>query len=161
MRRHKEKPTPATDPSGVVPDAAQDHILLRVNRRELATVLGALRFHQDENLQWGGEIPDKVVGDIATDGGTLKPLGFGEVDRLCERLNLEGETAGLNIEPPHRDFGEEPLYRVVYVIDVNAANSQDAAGHAHRIMADPQSQPPVLQVIDHTGTAVTIDLSDG
>ena len=30
--------------------------------------------------------------------------------------------AGLQIEPPPREKGPEPLYRVVYVIDVNAAN---------------------------------------
>jgi hypothetical protein len=140
----------------VVPEA----MLLRVDQRELATILAALRFHQDENLQGGGEIPDRVVDDIATDGGTLKPLNFGEVDRLCQRLNLESETAGLNIEPPHRESGVEPLFRVVYIIDVNAVNPREAAEHVHQIMTDPESMAPSLQVIDHTGTAVTVDLSD-
>jgi len=50
--------------------------LLCVDRRELATILAALRFHQDENLQGAEKIADRVVGDIATDGGTLKPLDF-------------------------------------------------------------------------------------
>ena len=134
-------------------------VLLRVDRRELATILAALRFHQDENLQGGGEIPDKVVADIATDGGTLKPLDFGQVERLCQKLNLESQAAGLNIEPPHWESGEEPLFRVVYVIDVNAANSREAAEHVHQIMTDPESMAPVFQVIDHTGVVVTVDLS--
>ena len=61
---------------------------LTVDQRELATILAALRFHQDENLQGASEIPDRVIRDIATDGGNLQPLTFDEIDRLCERLNL-------------------------------------------------------------------------
>jgi hypothetical protein len=108
--------------------SARDRILLRVDRRELATILAALRFHQDENLQGGTTIPDEAVADIATDGGTLAPLDFEEVGRLCQRLNLEQEQPGLNIEPPHRESGEEPLYRVVYAIDVNAATPPRSGG---------------------------------
>lgn len=63
-------------------------ICLRVSRRELATVLAALRFHQDENLQGRGGIPDVAIKEIATDGGRLRSLTFDEVSRLCERLNL-------------------------------------------------------------------------
>ena len=60
---------------------------LVVDSRELATILAALRFHQDENLPAGREIPDQVIKDIATDGGSLKPLNFKDIDRLCERIN--------------------------------------------------------------------------
>jgi len=59
-----------------------------VDRRELATILSALRFHQDENLQNRSEIPDEVIKDIASDGGSLKPLGFDDVNRLCEKINM-------------------------------------------------------------------------
>ena len=65
-------------------------ILLRVDRRELATILAALRYHQDENLQGGGEIADQVIADIATDGGTLKPLNDREIDKLSRRLKRHG-----------------------------------------------------------------------
>jgi len=65
----------------------QRPIHLCVSRRELSTILAALRFHQDENLQEGRGIPDAVVKDIATDAGALPPLDFDEVGRLCERLN--------------------------------------------------------------------------
>ena len=58
-----------------------------VDRRELATILAALRFHQDENLQNRSGIPDKVIKDIATDEGSLKPLDFKAVNRLCEKIN--------------------------------------------------------------------------
>jgi hypothetical protein len=134
-------------------------ITLSVNQRELATILAALRFHQDENLQGTEIIADQVVREIATDCGLLTPLNSQEVDELCQRLNFGESTAGLHIDPPHPESGDEPLFRVVYVIDLNAANARDAADYAHRIMSDPQSQPPVFQIIDHTGTAVTVDLS--
>jgi len=61
---------------------------LTVDRRELATILAALRFHQDENLRIGPDIPDRTVKDIAADCGSFKPLDFDEVSRLCERINL-------------------------------------------------------------------------
>jgi len=60
---------------------------LVVDARELATILAALRFHQDENLRAGPDIPDRAIKDIATDSGSLKPLDFKDVSRLCERIN--------------------------------------------------------------------------
>ena len=83
-----------------------DAIALRITRRQLATILAALRFHQDENLQAGGDIPDQSIREIATDGGSIKPLDFDEVEKLCEKLNLgEGSqpAKGLVIEPPHKE----------------------------------------------------------
>jgi hypothetical protein len=68
-------------------------ITLRITRRELATVLAALRFHQDENLQGGPDIPDQFIKEIATDGDLLKPLSFHEVSALCERLNTGKDPA--------------------------------------------------------------------
>ena len=54
-------------------------ITLRITRRELATILAALRFHQDEDLQGTRDIPDQFIKEIATDGGLFKPLSFEEV----------------------------------------------------------------------------------
>lgn len=139
-----------------------DGITLRITRRELATILAALRFHQDENLQGGQQTPDQFIKEIATDGGRFRPLSYQEISRLCERLNLGEDarpTRGLVIDRPHKEGGDKPLFRVVYVIDVNAASPNDAARQTHRIMTDPESQPPVLEVIDHKGKAVSIDLS--
>lgn len=64
-----------------------------VDQRELATLLAALRFHQDENLQNRNEIPDEVIKDIASDGDSLKPLGSNDVNRLCEKINLCDEIS--------------------------------------------------------------------
>jgi len=66
---------------------------------------------------------------------------------------------GLHIEPPPREDGDEPLFRVVYVIDVNGADTRDAAEYTYRIMADPESLPPVLQVLDCNGNETVLDLS--
>jgi hypothetical protein len=66
---------------------------LVVDGRELATILAALRFHQDENLQTGRDIRDQVIKDIATDNGSLKPLNSQDVSRLCERMNTCGEVS--------------------------------------------------------------------
>lgn len=140
-----------------------DSITLRINRRELATILAALRFHQDENLQGGQRIPDQFIKEIATDSSLVKHLSFREVGELCERLNI-GEDAtfvkGLVIDPPHREGGDEPLFRVVYIIDVNATGPLAAARQVHRIMTDPESQPPVLDVLNDRGMVVSIDLSE-
>jgi hypothetical protein len=73
---------------------------LTVDRRELATILAALRFHQDENLRIGPDIADQTIKDIATDSGSLKPLNFDEVGGLCKRMNLSDE--GLGGEMPDR-----------------------------------------------------------
>ena len=66
----------------------------------------------------------------------------------------------LKIEPPHEEKGDEPLFRVVYVIDVNAGEVREAAEYTYRIMTDPESLPPVLQVIDSKGHNTEIDLSE-
>jgi len=66
---------------------------------------------------------------------------------------------GFTIEPPPEESGPEKLYRVVYIIDVNAADPKEAAEFTHQIMTDPGSLPPVLHVIDESGRRVEIDLS--
>jgi len=63
------------------------------------------------------------------------------------------------IEPPPKESGPEKLYRVVYIIDVNAADPTEAAEFTHQIMTDPDSLRPVLHVIDEDGGRVEIDLS--
>lgn len=63
------------------------------------------------------------------------------------------------IEPPPKENGPEKLYRVVYIIDVNAADPKEAAEFTHQIMTDPDSLRPVLHIIDEGGKSVKIDLS--
>ena len=65
---------------------------LAVDGCELATILAALRFHQDENLRTGPGIADQAIEEIASDGGSLKPLDFDDVSRLCERMNIRDDA---------------------------------------------------------------------
>jgi predicted alpha/beta superfamily hydrolase len=67
---------------------------------------------------------------------------------------------GLTIELPPKESGPERLYRVVYVIDVNAMNPRQAAERTYEIMQDPQSIRPVLDIIDSVGGQTRVDLSD-
>ncbi len=55
-----------------------------VSDRELHTVLAALRWWQGERHH------DYGINDIATNGGTCKPLTLDEIDALCERINCGG-----------------------------------------------------------------------
>ena len=67
-----------------------------------------------------------------------------------------GLQAGLLIELPPKEKG---LYRVVYVIDISADSSLDAAKKTHEIMTDPDSLAPVLEVVNKRGNVTKIDLS--
>jgi hypothetical protein len=64
------------------------------------------------------------------------------------------------LEPPPKDHGNKPLFRIVYTIDVNGDSPQKAAEYAYELMADPESMRPVLDVIDDKGCTVRIDLSE-
>jgi hypothetical protein len=66
---------------------------------------------------------------------------------------------GFTLEPPPKDTGPESLYRVVYVIDINAKCAKQAAERAYQIMKDPQSMPPVLDIIAVDGRRTRVDLS--
>jgi len=83
----------------------------------------------------------------------------------CEEVYKWGVQHGticevLKIDPPPEEIGDEPLFRVVYMIDVNSGDVREAARYTHRIMTDPSSLPPVLQVIDSSGKSTEIDLSE-
>jgi hypothetical protein len=67
---------------------------------------------------------------------------------------------GLKIDPPPEETSGEPLFRVAYMIDVNAGDVREAAEYTHRIMTDPDSMRPVLQVIDSDGNSTQVDLSE-
>jgi len=68
-------------------------------------------------------------------------------------------SQGFTIEPPPKEKGPEPLYRVVYVIDVNAPDARKAAECVHEIMKDPASLRPVLEVLEPSGRCTWVDLS--
>jgi hypothetical protein len=64
------------------------------------------------------------------------------------------------IGPPPRDKGKEPLFRVIYAIDVGAADERKAAENAFEMMRSKDSFAPILVVLDGNGNQITIDLSD-
>jgi len=66
----------------------------------------------------------------------------------------------LTIEPPPKESGPESLYRVIYVIDINAEDPRQAAESAYTLMQDPESMPPVLDVLDSNGRRTRMDLSE-
>ena len=55
------------------------------------------------------------------------------------------------IPPPPKDIGEEPLFRVVYEIDVNASDERQAAEQAWQMMQAEDAFDPVLMVLDAQG----------
>ncbi len=85
------------------------------------------------------------------------PHRQGAVDEAGDRRLLP--LPGLTIEPPPKEIGPEPLYRVVYAIDIGARNPREAAERAHEIMMDPASLPPVLHIMDSGGGEEVIDLA--
>ncbi len=64
------------------------------------------------------------------------------------------------VRRPPAEKGDKPLFRVIYVIDVNATDALEAAKLTYQIMTDPDSLPPVLEVMDHKGNVEKIDLSE-
>ncbi len=64
------------------------------------------------------------------------------------------------VPPPPKEDGAEELFRAVYSIDINARNTEEAAEKTWGIMRDPQSLPPVLDILNHAGNATRIDLSE-
>ena len=64
------------------------------------------------------------------------------------------------IPPPPKDAGEEPLFRVVYEIDVNAADERRAAEQAWQMMRVEDAFGPVLMVLDAEGKQAMFDLSE-
>lgn len=76
------------------------------------------------------------------------------VDQLL--LQSDPSSVRLHIAPPPNEDG---LFRVVYIIDVNASDAKTAARETHETMIAPDSMAPVLHVLDPEGHKTTIDLS--
>ncbi|RKY12546.1 MAG: hypothetical protein DRP65_00805 [Planctomycetota bacterium] len=64
------------------------------------------------------------------------------------------------ISPPPKDSGEEPLFRVVYAIDVNASDEQKAAEQAWQMMRAKDAFEPVMVILDSDGKQTKLDLSE-
>ena len=64
------------------------------------------------------------------------------------------------ISPPPRDKGEEPLFRVIYAIDVGAADERKAAETAWQMMRAKDAFDPVMIILDSEGKQTKLDLSE-
>jgi hypothetical protein len=70
------------------------------------------------------------------------------------------EKKGYHINPPPKESGKKPLFRVVYTIDVSASDVKQAAENAFQMICSKDSFAPILVVLDGSGNPTTIDLSD-
>lgn len=57
---------------------------MKLSKRELATILAALRYWQREGLMSGGHEQDTASGR-----NTLEPLTVAEINTLCLKLNMK------------------------------------------------------------------------
>jgi len=63
------------------------------------------------------------------------------------------------IKPPPKEKGKEPLFRVIYAIDVGAADARKAAEAAWQMMRAQDALAPVLTVLNSKGKKTEFDLS--
>lgn len=86
---------------------------IKVDERQLATTLAALRLWQKAEQCLDGEIEEIASGggqfgqlpfweieEIATGGGQFERLSFWEIEALCEELNMGEEATVGRAEPP-------------------------------------------------------------
>lgn len=64
------------------------------------------------------------------------------------------------ISPPPKEKGKKHLFRVIYSIDVSAANEKKAAETAYQMMRAEDVFDPVLVILDSKGKHTTLDLSE-
>jgi len=67
-------------------------IQLRVTEQEFHSILAALRFYQ-ECGQTGPANRSYWIHELATNAGDVSSLDHAEIDKLCERLNLDPREA--------------------------------------------------------------------
>lgn len=74
-----------------------------LDQQDRATILAALRAFQ--NIQQHEALAPEII-DIATDGGAFQMLDDGDIDDLCERLNVEPEAQPVELsECCHAEIG--------------------------------------------------------
>lgn len=60
---------------------------IELTERQRATIVAALRFHLDENLQAADSIADRFIADLASNRGQFASLTRQEIEQLCQRLD--------------------------------------------------------------------------
>jgi hypothetical protein len=114
-------------------------VLVRVSARELAHVLAGLRLLQSTRQT------SSDLNDIATDGGTHEPMAPGEIDELCEKLNVSRLGEGQPTLPKdvaerlHRWGDKDSLYTDVEDAFLNAYD-QDGFVFGEQFFYDPETR---------------------
>ena len=102
-----------------------------------------------EAATWLAEHDERLSGEI-----------FAAEAAPQDNDDVAKSRAGHVVAPPPQESGTEPLWRVIYTIDMNASDAGKAAWAAHQIMKDPESWDPVLDVMDSQGYVTRVDLSE-
>lgn len=61
---------------------------LRLDRREIGTILAALRYWQHNLAAPWGRTFTEIHDEIASDGGETASLSGDEIDALCDKINI-------------------------------------------------------------------------
>ena len=69
------------------------------------------------------------------------------------------ENKGYHIDPPPKENGDQPLFRVVYTIDVGACDVKEAAHTALEMIRAKYTCDPILVILDSEGKQTALDLS--
>ena len=69
--------------------AKRGHKPLKLTPRQISTILGALRYWQNQGLVKSENQPEEIY-QIASNCDTECPLDDEEIDALCEKLNAPG-----------------------------------------------------------------------
>jgi hypothetical protein len=81
-------------------------IKIAVDSAELATILAALRYYQQEGCGDPNYRSD-AIHEIATDGGNETSLDSDGIDSLCERINTSGSYDDDSGRPNSSEDSEE------------------------------------------------------
>lgn len=79
---------------------------IKVDERQLATILAALRLWQDKRLNRGPDMA--ALREIATDAGQFEGLTADEIEALCEEINLGEEATVGRAKPPAGGSDDDP-----------------------------------------------------
>lgn len=94
---------------------------IRLDEREHATVMAALRYWQREGLNSGGH----EIEQIATNAGALEPMDAAEVNRLCERVIMSPQQASPKLLEVARENYAAPSDDDIEIDDDAATSEAD------------------------------------
>lgn len=79
---------------------------------------------------------------------------------LTEEGGATVSSKDCRIPPPPKDKGKDPLFRVIYAIDVGAANERKAAEIAWQMMRAEDAFDPIMVILESDGKQTKLDLCE-